>query len=399
MSPLFAYFISGLIGFFVGLEREKSQPPSNALGVRTFLLLGLLGAVAGGLEQIAVSIALAVFSFILIIVSYTRSRNGGLTTEFAAALVFCLGFLAHTQPIPVAIMGPLLALILASKRGLHKWTKELKTSELQAAALLLLLAVTVLNVIPDKTVDPWQLFNPRKFGYIVFALAALEFGSYVLVKIFGHGGSVLTGFLGGFVSSTAVTLSVAKSVAHNRMHWQLSLKSAVAAILASLVELIILLSLVSLPLTLKLLPATLAPIIIGVGFLFFYRQPKEETQRILLKSPLDFKGVLRLSLLMAAILTAVALIQRWLGPTGTLLMSLLTGSFELHGLSLATATLHKQSLIPMNLAFWSLIIGIEASLAAKTFIAWIVGNGIFAKRFSFAAGMMGIGTLLGAWLY
>ena len=76
--------VAALCGVAVGVEREwsareRKRPPEFA-GVRTFLLLGLLGGLAGELQGrgfLALAIALAVGAVGLVVVSYiaTASRR------------------------------------------------------------------------------------------------------------------------------------------------------------------------------------------------------------------------------------------------------------------------------------------------------------------------------------
>ncbi len=396
LAAIYPYLIAGLIGFFVGLEREKAHPGDKALGVRTFLLLALLGAVAGGIDSTLVQGAIAVFSLTLIGVSYYSGHDRGLTTEFAAALVFTLGFTAHSQPLISALLGPLVALVLISKSPLHAWTRGLKLSELQAAILLLLLAITVWNLMPDRTLDPWNLFNPRKFGYIILVLATLEFSSYVLVKVWGpRVGHLVTGFLGGFVSSTAVTMSMAR--ASKRKSSSADVAVAIAALTASLIELLGIVAFISWDLVANLLPSFLTAIIVGLVTVWRLRR-QDHAHQMELKSPLDIKGVLRLSLFFMAVLMGVALAKDYFGSAGVMTVSLITGTMELHGLTMATATMHKYGQIETGLAYWSLLGAAIASFATKAGIARAVGSPAFARRYAASVLLISFGMGVAAWL-
>lgn len=396
MQSFYPYVIAGLIGFFVGLEREKAHSGDKALGVRTFLLLSLLGATAGALDSALVQGVIAAFSLTLVGLSYYNSRDRGLTTEIAAALVFILGFSAHKEPIVSAVLGPLVALVLISKSPLHTWTKGLKISELQAAILLLLLAITVWNLLPDRTVDPWELFNPRKFGYIVLILGAIEFSSYVLVKVWGPRiGHLISGFLGGLVSSTAVTLSQAR--ASKKKAVSANVTVALAALTASLLELIVLVGFVSWDLLIDLLPSFLAAILIGLLLVWRWRK-RDHTHQVELRSPLDVMGVIRLSLFFMAVLMAVALAKEHFGSAGILTASLITGTMELHGLTMATATMHKYGRIETDLAHMSMLGATISSFITKAAIAAFVGSPAFARQYAFCVFLIGAGMVTVAWL-
>ncbi|NJL26230.1 MAG: MgtC/SapB family protein [Calothrix sp. SM1_5_4] len=244
------YLISALVGLLVGIEREKAHPGRKLMGVRTFLLIALLGAMAGQMETAWISALIALFTLGLIAAAYVVPRGAsgdhGLTSELAAALIFFCGFISHEWPVLASILGPVVALILFSKPTLHRFTSHLRASELQAAIILLLLTVSVLNLVEDRVIDPWGIFNPKKFGYLVLILAGLEFGSYVLTKILGgRKGALTIGFLGGLVSSTAVLLSSLKATEKNPVHWRVAAAAALSAKLSSFIELLLIVGLIS----------------------------------------------------------------------------------------------------------------------------------------------------------
>jgi uncharacterized membrane protein YhiD involved in acid resistance len=48
-TPLYSFAVSLLIGLVIGIERERSHAPDvESAGVRTFMQLGLTGALAAG---------------------------------------------------------------------------------------------------------------------------------------------------------------------------------------------------------------------------------------------------------------------------------------------------------------------------------------------------------------
>ena len=247
------YLIALAVGLLVGIERENSKSEQKALGVRTFLLLSLLGAVSGGLQSPWQSALITGFSLSLILVSYFLQRyseNGevhlGLTTEFAAGIVYFAGYLTHSSPALAAIIGPIVAIILFSKLTLHRFIHAIKADELKAAISILLITAVVIEFAPDTSVDPWGFFNPRKFGYLVLTLACFEFLSYISYKFVGEKkSSLVVGLLGGFVSSTVVLISSAKQAETAAAPLRSLAITATAAQLASLVELLLIVSLVS----------------------------------------------------------------------------------------------------------------------------------------------------------
>jgi uncharacterized membrane protein (DUF4010 family) len=396
------YLIATLVGLLVGIERERSHPGDHRLGVRTFLLISLLGAVAGGLANPWLAALLGAFALGLILISYytqTRTQSPkvdrGLTTEFAAGVIFCLSYASHQSPALALIVGPFVALILFSKSNLHRFSHAIQPSELEAVLVLLVGLVLIINLVPDRAIDSWNIFNPRRFGFLVLTLAALEFASYLLAKLVGEKkGFLLAGFLGGFVSSTAVLFTSARRASSLRTSWRGLAGAVVAAQLAALLELLLIVALISPPLLKGLLPPIVGTLATGGLALGILAQSKGKVASGKpLRSPLDWRNVFRLSFTLAGILAAVSVTQRWIGDRGTFALSFLTGLFELHGVSLANATLLSQGDLSLAAARASTLLAVSASLSAKVALAWLLHRGTFSKAltliFSALAGILG----------
>src|SRR5580658_357319 len=94
------FAIALMIGLLIGIERERSHPKgSQAMGVRTFVLLSLLGTLAAWVHETGLTITISVFALAAILAGYFRSTakqevDFGLTTEFSGAVVYILGYIA-----------------------------------------------------------------------------------------------------------------------------------------------------------------------------------------------------------------------------------------------------------------------------------------------------------------
>ncbi len=381
------YIIALAIGLLVGIERENSKADQKALGVRTFLLLSLLGAIAGDFQSILLKGVISTFALGLIFTSYIIQIFSkpihihlGLTTEFAAGIVFVAGLAAHSSPILTATIGPIVALILFSKSTLHRFTHEIKPLELKAAITLLLIAVVVIDLAPDATIDPWGFLNPRKFGYLVLTLAMLEFFSYILLKLIGERkGSLVVGFLGGLISSTAVLISSARQAVKTTEAWGTFLSAVLIAQVASFIELLVIVFLISKSLFTSLLTTVVAGILFCIICLaLIWRKQVLQNAELILKSPLDWRGVFRLSVIFGILLAMVSAAERWLGHDAILSLSFLAGLFELQGISLANATLFSQSQVSIDVAKKCILLAITASLFAKIAVSWFFGRNKFA---------------------
>jgi len=208
-SELLGLTVAFGIGLLIGMERERAKgsgPGRAAAGVRTFMLVGLVGAIAHMIGPVGIAVAGAATA-LAIYASYrrTQANDPGLTTEFAILVTFLLGVLAVRSPPLAGGLGALVALTLASKSRLHRFTRErLSQQELDDALLLVASAFVVLPLLPNHTIDPWAAINPHKLWILVVAVMGVSSAGYVALRVFGSRfGLALAGLAGGFVSSIA----------------------------------------------------------------------------------------------------------------------------------------------------------------------------------------------------
>ncbi len=216
--------IAALVGLGVGLEREwsghASGPRARFAGLRTFLVLGLLGGAAGllanaGFEALAAmlvagGVALSVAAYVMVLRQSGSDRDG--TTEAAAILVVALGVLAGTGFDAVAAgVGSLVVLALYEKTRLHGAVVRVHQEELRAALQFAVLALVVLPLLPTGPYLGWMAIRPRALWMIVLVFCAINFAGFLARRTAGEGRSyLLAGLLGGVVSSTAVTFGFAR---------------------------------------------------------------------------------------------------------------------------------------------------------------------------------------------
>ena len=146
-----------------------------------------------------------------------QNREGdealGLTSEIAAILVFLLGAMAVTGNVELAgALGVATSAVLAFKRPLHHLVERIGFDDLYAGIKLLIASFVVLPLLPDAPVDPWGAINPYKLWLLVILISALSMVGYVAVRWLGTAhGNAITGIAGALVSSTAATLSLART--------------------------------------------------------------------------------------------------------------------------------------------------------------------------------------------
>ncbi|MBL7714818.1 MAG: DUF4010 domain-containing protein [Bdellovibrionales bacterium] len=221
---------------------------------------------------------------------------------------------------------------------------------------------------------------PKKIAELVLLLAALEFTSYLAAKYFGSGRAFwIVGFLGGLVSSTAVTLACAEASNKSAKSWKFRSGTALAAQLAATLEMFGIVLFAARPLATRIaLPTALLAATLTAGIVWCSRSQKDSDFKIEVRSPIDAKNVLRLSLFLGTIFAGMAALQKVLGSQATGLFAFVTGLFEMHGVTLATTTLYTQSSIDADTAVINISLATVASVVAKISLAWTHGSRRFA---------------------
>ncbi len=216
--------MAALVGLAVGTEREwsghASGPQARFAGMRTFLLLGLLGGVAGLLltwDLTAAAIVILAGGMLFVGLAYAMAvRRPGVeidgTTEAAALVVLVLGVLAGIGQMGLAAGAVAVVLLaLGEKERLHWLVRKIGEREMRATLQFAVLALVVLPLLPQGPYGPLGGIRPRALWAIVLLFSGLNFAGHIARQAVGtKRGYGITGILGGLVSSTAVTLQFSR---------------------------------------------------------------------------------------------------------------------------------------------------------------------------------------------
>lgn len=395
LATIHSFAISLALGLLIGADRERSHPEGiQSAGVRTFGLIGLLGTISAfaGSSLLAIEITCIVFS--LIALGYLRStRNSsehndiGITTEISAVMVFALGYLAFTERGLATLLGGMILLILVSRHWLHQFVrKTLLPAEINAAVTLLVFVMVAVPFLPNRTVDPFGLINPNRLALLAAVIAGMQFSGYVAQRALGQKrGLLLSGFLGGLVSSTAVFATLPAQLKLIPEGVRPVAASAVLATVATLVELLVILFSASSSLGQSLAFPILAMISTGLVFAWiFARRAKANESMPSSLNPLDVRAVLKLWLIVGGMLFVIAAVQKTYGSRAVGIATFLGGLFEVHGVSLATATLHFQGKMTLPEASIGIGTAVIASFISKWGLLWGLSGRKLAIQVSFA---------------
>lgn len=370
------FLISFLIGLVIGIDRERSLPKGmKGMGVRSFSLVAMLGTLVSTVNEAHLTIIISSFVLLAILLNYhytaqkqDTAKSPGMTTGLGAVLVYVLGYITPKEPLLSAVVGGASLLILVGREALHSFAKEkLQPKEIRAAATMVLIVMCVMVFMPDRTVDPWDLFNPRRFGLLVAIIAAMQFSGYVAIRVFGDKlGVLFMGLFGGLVSSTAVIATLPRFVNKHPERIRSASAAALLATVGMLVEFLILMLFAAPKLFVSVVFPAGAMILSGVLMaLALYHRERTKESISEPKNPLDLKAVIYLSFVIGGMIIAVAVAKRYIGIEGVQIISFLGALFELHGVSLATATLFVGGKLPLSDATTTLLLALLASYLTK----------------------------------
>ncbi|MBN1447463.1 MAG: MgtC/SapB family protein [Bacteroidetes bacterium] len=376
--------VSLLVGALVGLERERSQEEHLRLfaGIRTFPLIGLLGFLSALLGSAVSAWMLGVITagFIgLVIVSYyieARDGSHGATSEVAAVIVFLLGVLIFQEYYTIAIASSVvLTLFLSLKDPLRKLISHVHEEDIYATLKFAIITAIVLPVLPDTTMGPLDVLNPRQVWYMVVLIAGISFAGYVLVKLFGSKkGLALTGMMGGLVSSTAVTLSFSQK---SKEAPELGKTFASAIVLACTImypRILIEIAVVNRSLLTLMWPllAILTASGVAASLLLLFGKRRQTTSEVNLKNPFELMSAIKFGLIFALIIFVSKAAQIYLGSGGVYIAAGLAGLTDVDAITLSMANLAHESLSETTAAI-AILIAVVVNTTVKAGIAFSLG--------------------------
>lgn len=392
--------ISLLIGALIGLERERSLDDTTKLfaGIRTFPLIGLFGFLSALLGHIVspwILVALTVGFFTLIIVSYIYAANEGFwgaTSEIAAIIIFILGALIYWELYSISIAASVvLALFLSLKTPLQTFIGKVSEEDIYATLKFAIITAIILPVLPNQTMGPLDVLNPRQIWYMVVLIAGISFLGYIFVKIFGSKkGISLTGMLGGLVSSTAVTLSFSQK---SKEAPELGKTFAAAIVLACSImypRILIEIAVVNQSLLRFMLPMLLFLTMTGVivSIVLLLGSKKKTAGSVDLTNPFELMSAIKFGMIFAIILFVSKAARIYLGEGGVYLAAGLAGITDVDAVTLSMANLAKTTLSE-SVAATAIIIAVVVNTIVKAGIAISFGA-MSLKRNS----LPGFGALL-----
>lgn len=384
------------IGLLVGLERgwrERNAPDrSRTAGIRTYGISGLLGGIFALLSSAlaAPSIFVAGFLVYSAVLALYKLREAvadsdySVTAVVAGLGVFALGGLAIAgDHVMAAAGGAALAAVLASREVLHGFLKRLTWEELRAALILAVMTAIVLPLLPDRTIDPWNGLDPRQIWLFTILVATLSYAGYVANRVSGSGrGLLLTTLLGAIISSTAMTVALARRSreAPATMAGAAALAAAVSVLRVCIIVLIVAPRLWS-----EVIPPAAAAVLVFIAYGIFFYRGQDAADGMDLKNPFDIGPLLAFAASFAVIAAVSAYLTDRLGAVGMIATSAVSAVFDVD-VAVLTALRQLEGGAGTTVPDASMVTGaILAALVANAFgrasLAALAGNWRFSLRY------------------
>jgi uncharacterized membrane protein (DUF4010 family) len=397
-SQIVGLLIATLGGAAVGLERQWSGhaegPRARFAGIRTFTMLGVVGGLTGWLWTAGVT-APAVILFAggvaIVAAAYVAGSRQDIdgTTEVAALVVLSAGVLAGIGSIRVASgIIALVTLLLVEKSSLHSFAERIDDVGLRSGVRFAVMALVILPLLPQGPYGPLGGIRPRELWAMVLFFSGLSFLGYLARRLVGPGhGYLVTGLLGGLVSSTNVTFTFART---SRTDAAMDRSLAFGAVGANamlyprvLIATAILNPAVVYPLLLYLAPpAVVAGIAAATGA---HRSQSTGAPDVSRPNPLQLRSALQVAVLFQGVLMAVYLARELWGASGVFTSAALLGLTDVDALTVSMARDVAQRISPA-VAATAIAIGVLTNTGMKLGLALLLGG----RQFKMIAG----GTLL-----
>lgn len=339
------------LGLLVGLQRQFAESP--LAGLRTFPLVAVLGTLCAHLDLqlqshgwvtaagfVAAGALIGIGKF-----TVTRQPHAdlGLTTEIALLLTFALGaYLAFGDRVLAVALGGGMAVLLQFKPELHGLVARLSAADLRAIMRFVLITCIVLPLLPNKTYGPFDVINPFEIWLLVVVIVGVGLLGYIAYRFLGAGAGVLiTGLLGGAISSTATTWSYARQRTANPEADRIAVAVIVIASAVAYVRVLLIVS-VAAP---GILPAVAAPVVSvlavmtlsAAGAWWNARAHADDLPEQ--SNPTELKSALTFGVVYSGILLLLAAARRQVGAASLYLVAVLAGFTDLDAITISTARL------------------------------------------------------------
>ncbi len=433
-SNVTSLILSLLLGAAIGLERQSSGHLSDS-GIRTFSLIGLVGCVSSifyvnNMPLIfgTVSAAFVILLSIHYVLASNRTQDFGFTTEIAVLLTYLIGVCLGTGILPLHVtvaVAVVVIVILSMKKRSEELISAVTRSEIESFISFAILGLVILPFLTNTTYtladfpevrsvleglnidvarfDALELINPQRLWFIVVLISGIDVLGYMLGKFVGRErGFLFTSFIGGFVSSTVTTQSLAQK-SKTAANENALVGAAVLANLAGFLQIFLLIG----PLNRKWLAAIIPTVLIMIAVaaalsFYFLKQRKTDDSEpdstaeagIVEKRIFSIVPALKFAALILIVKLVTNLSLILFGEAGFIAGSVIASFAGIDAILINLAGMAGTKL-SFGFALFTLIIVNATNLTAKTFYCYLQGSRSFTLKFALSMLTIVAASLIG----
>ncbi|HLT34598.1 MAG TPA: MgtC/SapB family protein [Aquaticitalea sp.] len=401
------------LGLLVGLQRQKTD--NEMAGVRTFTLISILGVIAGFLSReydnpFILPILGLCIAAMLIMANYIKIKkldeaDVGQTTEVAALLMFAIGaYLVVGSQLIGVIVGASMAILLYVKEHLHDVIERMSHKDFSAIMTLAGISLIVLPILPNETIGPLDVINPRNIWLMVTLIVGISVIGYFIYKLVGKKvGIVSNGILGGLISSTATTVSYARKTKDQKSIGKLAVFVITVASMVSMIRVLIEVAIiVPEKLGAIFLPILVEIFILGIISVGLFHLINKDTQNEKMpepKNPAQLKSAIIFGLLYGIILLLVAFTNKKFGDNALYIVAIISGLTDVDAITLSLSQMMKGERLQTDLGWKLILLATISNLVFKGIMAIVIGAKEIVKWIVMAFGLAIISGILIIWLW
>jgi uncharacterized membrane protein (DUF4010 family) len=374
-------------GLLIGIERERRKKESDIgafAGMRTFALVALLGALLHriGTPWLEACGGLLIVLLIAIAYAHSESQDVGITTEVSLFVTYIIGITAAVDAASAAAIAVVVVALLLTRTRLHRFATETLTRiEVRDGVILLAVALIVLPLLPDQEVRALGAINLYRVGVVVVTLLSIQTVAHVALRTVGERiGIALSGFLSGFVSSTATFAAMAARARDSSSNATSFVSGALLSQLASMVQLIVLVALLSPALLGRVsLSLILGGTVILAASIWMLRRAAHLDSGSVVQAKRMFNPLATLAFV--ALLSLFTLVVGWaneaFGSEAANLTATLAALVDLHAASAAVLSMGADERLSADETLTALLLMLSVNATAKTVISFGGGKAFF----------------------
>lgn len=396
------------IGMLIGLERERRKGTGDrraSAGLRTFAITSLLGYTCMLLGASLLVAIMAICLAIVLAVAYWKNLGDdpGITSEVALLTVLVLGALCVSQPGLSIAIGVVLTVLLAYRQRLHHFARsQLTEAEMRDGLVLLIVALVVLPLAPDRYIGPYAAINPRTVCTLTVMLMAVGAIGHIAVRTLGtHYGYALGAIASGFASGTLTIAAMGNRVGKEPDNVKVLSAAAVLSNLATVAQIVLILGAVAPALVLAMwAPLLLGGVTAGLygALLLFPIKASSSSEPIEVGGAFSLKLALIVALTMSGITLLSSVMLSHFGEKGMLFTALFSGFADAHSTTASIASLAKAGQLSYDAIAVPSLLALSSNSLSKCVMAWVSGGRRFATYVITGQVLIMVAMWAGIWL-